>query len=54
MKTSRIASWLQDDAGASMVEYGFLLAFIAIIVAVGAGLLGGAVDTFYQDVAGRF
>jgi Flp pilus assembly pilin Flp len=37
-----------------MVEYGFLLVCIAVIVAVGAGLLGIAADAFYQDVAGRF
>jgi pilus assembly protein Flp/PilA len=43
----------RNEEGASMVEYGLLVALIAVIVAVGAGILGGAIDTLFQDVAGQ-
>ena len=44
---------VQDERGASMVEYGLLVALIAVVVAVGAGILGTAIDAPFQGVAGQ-
>lgn len=42
-----------DESGATMVEYGLIIALIAVIVAVGATTLGSAVDGLFDDVAGK-
>jgi len=46
---------LQDakdaDKGATMVEYGLLVALIAIVVAVGAAVLGIAIDNLFDSAA---
>lgn len=39
------------DRGAAMPEYGLLVALIAVVAAVGAGVLGGAVDTLFDNVS---
>lgn len=36
------------ERGASMVEYGLLVALIALVVAVGAGLLGIGIDNLFD------
>ncbi len=41
----------RDDKGASMVEYGLLVALIAVIVAVGAAALGGAINGLFTTTA---
>lgn len=43
------ATVARSERGASMVEYGLLVALIAIVVAVGAGLLGTAIDGLFDD-----
>ncbi|MEV0287504.1 MULTISPECIES: Flp family type IVb pilin [unclassified Kribbella] len=40
----------RDDRGASMVEYGLLVALIAVIVAAAAGPLGTAIAQLFTDV----
>ena len=46
---------LQDakdaDKGATMVEYGLLVALIAIVVAVGAAILGTSIDTLFDKAS---
>ena len=39
------------DDGASAVEYGLLVALIAVIIAAGVGLLGNALNTRFGDTA---
>ncbi len=39
------------DKGATMVEYGLLVALIAIVVAVGAAVLGIAIDGLFDEAA---
>ncbi len=41
---------LRNEDGASAVEYGLLVALIAMIVAVGAELLGQGIDQLFDDV----
>lgn len=42
----------RDDRGASMVEYGLLVALIAVVVAVAAGPLGTAIAGLFTTVTG--
>ncbi|MEU4604442.1 Flp family type IVb pilin [Kribbella sp. NPDC023972] len=43
----------RDDRGASMVEYGLLVALIAVIVAAAAGPLGTAIAGLFTDVTNQ-
>lgn len=45
------AYYRYDEDGASMVEYGLLVALIAIVVAVVAVTLGDNIATAFQDSA---
>lgn len=45
-----VATRQQDEEGAAMVEYGLLVALIAVVVAVGAGLLGGRIDALFDSI----
>ena len=36
-----------------MVEYGLIVALIAIIAAVGVAAAGGAINDLFADIAGR-
>ena len=42
-----------EERGASAVEYGLLVALIAIVMAVGAALFGTALSQLFTDVAGQ-
>lgn len=54
---SVIQAWMtareNDDRGATMVEYGLLVALIAVVVAVGAALLGVGIDQLFDDVTAQ-
>jgi Flp pilus assembly pilin Flp len=43
-----------SQEAATMVEYGFLLSFIAVVVAAAATLLGEAAADFYESVLAWF
>ncbi len=45
---------LDDDRGASLVEYALLVAFIAIICALAIGVLGSTVNDSYSSTASGF
>lgn len=40
-----------QDEGATMVEYGLIVAAIALVVVVGAGIFGGNLSQFFQDLS---
>jgi pilus assembly protein Flp/PilA len=44
---------LSDEEGASMVEYGLLVALIAVVVMVALGPLGTAIAGLFTQVTGR-
>jgi pilus assembly protein Flp/PilA len=48
-----MASRVSDERGATMVEYGLMVALIAVVVAVGAGLLGIGIDQLFDDVTAQ-
>ncbi|WP_183095511.1 Flp family type IVb pilin [Nocardioides stalactiti] len=41
-----------EDRGASAVEYGLLVALIAVVMAVGAALFGTELNNLFTDVSG--
>jgi len=43
----------QDEEGPTAVEYAVMVAVIALVVIVGAGALGTAVNKTFNDVAGK-
>ena len=50
-----LKSWLQakfasDEQGASMVEYGLLVALIAVVCIVAVGVIGTKLNTKFENV----
>ena len=45
-----MAARIKDERGATMVEYGLMVALIAVVVAVAAGVLGTAIAQLFTDV----
>lgn len=43
----------RDERGATMVEYGLMVALIAVVVAVGAALLGTGINDLFTTVEGN-
>jgi pilus assembly protein Flp/PilA len=41
-----------EDKGATATEYGLLVGLIALIIVVGVGLFGNALNTFFSGLAG--
>lgn len=46
----RIKGLIKDEEGATMVEYALMVALIAVVVMVGAGILGKAIDNTLDEV----
>ena len=42
-----------QDEGATMVEYGLIVAAIALVVVLGARVFGTALSTFFSNLAGQ-
>lgn len=45
------ARFVNDESGATAIEYGLIAALIALAIIVGAGKLGTALDTQFADIA---
>ena len=50
LKTWLESNFTSDERGASMVEYGLLLALIAVIAIVAVRALGSSVSTKFSEV----
>ena len=46
-------AFLRDESGQDVVEYGLLIATIAIVVLIGVGIFGNNINTWFQNLAGR-
>jgi pilus assembly protein Flp/PilA len=44
---------VREDEGATMVEYALIVAVIALIVVVGAKVLGNSTSAKFNDIAGQ-
>jgi pilus assembly protein Flp/PilA len=51
--SSDIRQFLGDEHGQDVVEYGLLIATIAIVVLVGVGIFGTNINTWFANLAGR-
>ena len=49
----RIKGLIHDEEGAAMPEYALLVALIAVVVIIGATLLGVNINSKMSDVAGH-
>jgi pilus assembly protein Flp/PilA len=47
----KIGNFFKDECGASMVEYGLLVALIAVVCIVAVTTLGSSLSTKFQDVS---
>jgi pilus assembly protein Flp/PilA len=47
------AGFLGDESGQDVVEYGLLIATIAIVVLVGVGIFGQQINAWFQNLAAR-
>ena len=41
----------RDEEGATATEYGLLVGLIALIIVIGVGLFGNALNSFFSDLA---
>ncbi|MFM7071744.1 MAG: Flp family type IVb pilin [Planctomycetota bacterium] len=48
---SNVKSFLREEDAPTMVEYGLLVALIAVVAAVGVTTLGGNINALFGDVA---
>lgn len=49
----RVSNWSASDEGATALEYGILVALIALIIVAGVGLFGTNLNTFFNNIAAR-
>jgi pilus assembly protein Flp/PilA len=49
---TNLIAMIRDEEGATMVEYGLLVALIALVAIVGVTLLGGNLNSLFNTVAG--
>lgn len=47
----RIRKRLSSEVGATMVEYGLMVALVAVVVGVAAAVLGQGISTMFASVA---
>ncbi len=52
MKQKMMELW-SDEEGATMVEYGLMVALIAVVALAGVILIGNELLALFTDVAGR-
>ena len=49
----KMRNFFKDESGATMVEYGLLVALIALVAAVGASTLGTKLSGMFNYVSGK-
>jgi len=45
--------FIRDESGQDVVEYGLLIATVAIVVLVGVGIFGQQINAWFQTLAGK-
>ena len=48
-----LQQFLRDEGGQDVVEYGLLIATIAIVVLIGVGIFGSQISSWFETLAGR-
>lgn len=49
----RLTLWLRDRRGATLVEYGLIIALVAFAIVIGATTLGNGLRDMYGVIADR-
>jgi Flp pilus assembly pilin Flp len=49
----RVSQFFRDEAGQDVVEYGLLIATIAIVVLIGVGFFGTTISDWFKTLAAR-
>lgn len=49
----RLRNWVDGEEGATALEYGILVALIALIIVAGVTAFGGALNTFFNGIAAK-
>ncbi len=49
----KIRNFFKDESGASAVEYGLLVALIAVVIIASVSLLGSNISTVFNTTAGK-
>lgn len=44
--------FLRDEEGVTAIEYGLIAALIAVVIIVGAGLVGTNLNTLFTNISG--
>ena len=53
LRLQHLNVFLRDESGQDVVEYGLLIATIAIVVLIGVGIFGNNINAWFQSLAGR-
>ena len=48
-----LSRFTRDESGQDVVEYGLLIATIAIVVLLGIGIFGSSLNTWFETLAGH-
>ena len=48
-----VRQFIRDEEGQDVVEYGLLIATIAIVVLIGVGIFGQSINQWFQNLAAR-
>lgn len=48
-----VARFVNDESGATAIEYGLIAALIAVAIIVAAGALGGSLSSMFQGISDR-
>ena len=48
---AKVMGLLKDEAGQGMVEYGLIIALIAVVVAVALGTMGGNISALFNGIS---
>jgi len=49
----RFQNWKATDRGATAVEYGLMVALIAVVIIAGVSLIGTNLNTMFTNVGGK-
>ena len=53
MKRNLLACTMKDEQGQGMVEYGLIIALVAVVAIAGLALLGPKIKTLFDNIAGN-
>ena len=53
MKKNLLACTMKDEQGQGMVEYGLIIALVAVVAIAGLALLGPKIKDLFNNIAGN-